>query len=116
MEIEDAGDTLVQTGPSVEDTSELKALVGQLSKTLEFLNMQEEQKRERQSTQQEDTFDKMQNRIFFQVWSNLLLKQDQYFIHLFPALLIILKISYQKAGLVTYLWKSQDQIIKIQPG
>ena len=54
MEIEDAGDTLVQTGPSVEDTSELKALVGQLSKTLEFLNMQEEQKRERQSTQQED--------------------------------------------------------------
>ena len=54
MEIKDAGDTLVQTGPSVEDTSELKALVGQLSKTLEFLNMQEEQKRERQSTQQED--------------------------------------------------------------
>ena len=52
-EIEDAGETLVKTGSFFEDTSELKVLVGQLSKTLEFLKVQEEEKRRRQAIQQE---------------------------------------------------------------
>jgi hypothetical protein len=41
-EIEDAEDTLVKTGSSNEHTLELKALVGQLSTTLEFLKVQED--------------------------------------------------------------------------